>query len=65
MPEYRVYIIGSDGHFYNSVPLECADDTAAKKRAKKLVDGHDVELWQRDRKIATFEHKPKISSECC
>jgi hypothetical protein len=23
---------------------------------KQLVDGHDVELWQRDQKIATFKH---------
>ncbi|WP_375415525.1 hypothetical protein [uncultured Bradyrhizobium sp.] len=60
MPEYRVYLIGSDGHFFNSVALECADDEAASERAKQLVDGHDVELWRRDRKIATFNHKPKM-----
>jgi hypothetical protein len=60
MPEYRVYSVGSDGHFFNSVPLECADDAEATEHAKQLVDGHDVELWQRDRKIARFEHKPKI-----
>jgi hypothetical protein len=60
MPEYRAYIIGTDGHFHNAVPLECADDTEATEQAKQLVDGHDVELWQRARKIATFEHKPKI-----
>jgi hypothetical protein len=29
-------------------------EVAAKERAKQLVDGHNVELWQRDRKIATF-----------
>lgn len=60
MPEYRVYSVGSDGHFFNSVPLECADDAEATEHAKQLVDGHHVELWQRDRKIARFEHKPKI-----
>jgi hypothetical protein len=59
MPEYRAYIIGLDGHFQKSVPLECADDDAAKAQAEQLVDGHDIELWQRDRKIATFERKPK------
>jgi hypothetical protein len=26
----------------------------AIKAAKQLVDGHDVELWQRDRKIERF-----------
>jgi hypothetical protein len=60
MPEYRVYIIGSDGHFHSAVPLECADDDEAMERAEQLVDGHDVELWQRDRKIAKFQHKPKL-----
>ena len=59
MPEYRVYIIGSDGHFFNSVELDCADDSEAMERANNLLI-HDVELWQRDRKIATFSHKPKI-----
>jgi hypothetical protein len=59
MPEYRIYTIGSDGHFFNSTPLECADDTEAMRQAKQLVNGFDVELWQRDRKIARFEHKSK------
>jgi len=30
--------------------------TLRKCVAKQLVDGHDVELWQRDQKIATFKH---------
>jgi hypothetical protein len=60
MPEYRVYVVGSDGCFLSSVPLDCADDDAAMEQAKQLADGHDVELWQRSRKIAVFQHKPKI-----
>jgi hypothetical protein len=62
MPEYRAYLIGADGHFHSSIPLECADDVAASERAKQLVDGHDVELWQRDRKVATFKHEQKMQS---
>lgn len=60
MPEYRVYIVGSDGHFQSSVPLVCADDDEALEHAQQLVDGHDVELWQRARKIARLDHKPTI-----
>jgi len=60
MQEYRVYIIGSDGHFHNSLALECRDDDAAIERAKQFVNGRDVELWQRDRKIARLDHKPKM-----
>ena len=52
-------LIGPDGHFVDSVSLECADDTEATEQAKQLVDGHDVELWQRDRKIAAFDGRPK------
>lgn len=59
MADYRAYIIGSDGHFHKSVPLDCPDDEEAKQQAEQLVDGHDVELWQRDRKIAVFVRKPK------
>jgi hypothetical protein len=44
MPEYRAYVISHGGHFQSSVNLECADDAEASDAAKKLVDGHDVEL---------------------
>jgi hypothetical protein len=59
MPQYCAYIIGSDGEFQNSVPLECADDALSLKKAEQLLDGHHVELWQFTRKIATFDHKPQ------
>jgi hypothetical protein len=57
MVEYRAYIIGSDGHFYRSVALDCADDAEAVERAKQQLDGHDIELWQLDRKVAMLDHK--------
>jgi hypothetical protein len=56
---YRAYIIGWDGHILSAVDLFCADDDAANERAKQLVDGHDVELWQLDRKITVFLSEPK------
>jgi hypothetical protein len=51
MANYRVYVVGSDGHFIDVVALECGDDAEATKRAAQLVDGHDVELWQGARKV--------------
>lgn len=57
MQEYRAYLIGSDGHIRSRVDLMCPDEEAAKKQAKQLVDGHDVELWQSDKLLATFTHK--------
>ena len=60
MVEYRAYLIGVDGHFYRSVPLNCADDAEAVERAKRLLNGHDIELWQLDRKVAMLDHKIPI-----
>ena len=60
MADYRAYLIGSDGHFFDAVHLDCADDVEAMEKAKQLVDGHDIELWQRDRRVAAFDHKPKM-----
>jgi hypothetical protein len=55
MKEYRAYLMGPDGHVQSRVDLVCEnDEEAAKECAELLADGHDVELWQLDRKIATF-----------
>ena len=59
MADYRAYIIGADGHFIRAVEFVCPDDETAKEYARRLVDGHDMELWQGDWHIANFEHKPK------
>jgi len=53
--EYRGYLLKEDGHVIHRLDLLCPDDKAAKVRAKQLVDGHDVELWERARHIATFK----------
>ena len=55
MHAYRAYVIGPDGHIVNRIELACDDDETAKARAKKLVDGHDVELWDGATKIAEFK----------
>jgi hypothetical protein len=45
MAEYRAYTLGSDGHFVGFEALICADDVEAIEKVKRLVDGHDIELW--------------------
>jgi hypothetical protein len=52
--EYRVYLVDSDGHFYDAVHLTCANDAEAMEQAKGLAIGRGVELWQLDRKVAVF-----------
>ncbi len=59
MPDYRAYLVGrDDGRFKKAVDLDCPDDSSAIEQAKQLVDGHDVELWQRDQHITRLE-KPE------
>jgi len=54
MDGFYAYIVDANGHVLRRVDLAFEREDAAKERAKQLVDGHDVELWQLDRKIATF-----------
>ena len=56
MVEYRAYILDHDDHIVRYEPIICTDDEAAIAAAKRLVDGHDVELWQGDRKVAILAH---------
>jgi hypothetical protein len=53
---YHAFVIGPDGHVQMRYDLRCASEEEAKQKAEQLVDGHDIELWQRDKKIATFKH---------
>lgn len=54
---YRAFLISSDHHIVDRVEIEFDGDDTAKERAKRLVDGHDVELWDGTRKIAKFTNK--------
>lgn len=56
-PIYSAYFLDEDGHIQMRVDLVCADIGAAEETAKQLVDGHDVELWDGDRKVATFSRE--------
>jgi hypothetical protein len=62
VPDYRAYIVGIDGAF-NSIRAEFLhnppDDTTAIEAAKQLVEGHDIELWDRDRFVGRFSPEAK------
>ncbi|RZN10370.1 hypothetical protein CWO91_13480 [Bradyrhizobium genosp. SA-3] len=55
MSVYCAYMIGADGHIELRIDLDVRDEAAARERAKQLVDGHAVELWEGATKIETFE----------
>jgi hypothetical protein len=50
--DYRAYILDEKGHIIALRELDAVDDRDAVQQAQSIVDGHDVELWQRDRKIS-------------
>jgi hypothetical protein len=59
MPVYHAYIVGLHGRSIGVVQLDCIDDASAIKSAGRLVDSHDVELWQTDRPVARFDAPSK------
>jgi hypothetical protein len=59
MTHCQVYAIGNDGLLFSAIHLDCPDDKAAIESAKQLINDHDIELWQRDRRIAKFERRPE------
>jgi hypothetical protein len=55
---YRAFEIGEDGHVAGRIDLRyCPNDEAAKRWAKRLVDGKTIEVWDGFRRIARFEPK--------
>jgi hypothetical protein len=59
MPVYRAYIVGLHDRSIGVVQMDCINDDSAIKSAARLVDSHDVELWQMDRPVARFDARSK------
>jgi hypothetical protein len=55
--EYRVYFVGSDGHFVRFAGLSCSDDAEAIKQARRLIEDQDIELWSGERFIIRLPEK--------
>jgi hypothetical protein len=54
MPEYRAYTVGPDGHIIGVEAMVCANDEEAIEWARRLVEGHGVELWSGSRLVIRF-----------
>ena len=55
MRQYRIFILEGGAHLSQPpIEIECKDDGEAVNSAKQLVDGHDIELWEKSRFIARF-----------
>ncbi len=53
-PTYRVILLAGCGTVHGVMPLAADDDEQARHRARRLVDGHAVELWDGLRFIDHF-----------
>jgi hypothetical protein len=49
MPEYRIYFVDPSGRFQGVEIIHCVSDQQAIAKARQYIDGHDLEVWQRDR----------------
>ncbi len=55
VPEYRIFFLDPDSYITQPPQIvECADDQEAIQKAKQFIDGHDIELWEKDRCIVRF-----------
>lgn len=65
MRDYRAYILGIDGHRFVRVKgfsSDLPDDEAALSAAKRLVDGHEIELWDAGRLVARLSPNGELVS---
>jgi hypothetical protein len=53
---YRTFVLDKDHHIMKRHDFEVANDDAALKHARQYVDGHEVEVWQLKRIVATLKH---------
>ena len=51
MPTYRAYLIDKDNRVDSYEPLDAESDEEALETARRLVNGHDVEVWSLDRMV--------------
>jgi hypothetical protein len=55
---YRAYQLNREGKVHRPpYVLDVASDEAALEAARTYLDGHDIEVWQGQRFIATLRHQ--------
>jgi len=59
MPDYRVYVIGRDGHIVDCEVISCDDDQAAVRSAARMLRRDTLELWRMEHQLAEFKPRWK------
>jgi hypothetical protein len=53
MPQYRIYLVDKFGHVIAPPEvLHCDTDEEIIQKAKSMMDGHDIEVWNGPRVVA-------------
>jgi hypothetical protein len=56
MSHYRIYTISSEGSITGPPRVvECNDDLEAVEKAKQVLSGEDIELWQGSRFVVRLD----------
>jgi hypothetical protein len=55
--DYRAYVLDDNDHIIKRYEFVAENDSAALEIASKYVDGHDVELWQRQSFVRRLKHE--------
>jgi hypothetical protein len=58
MPIYRVCFL-EDGVQISrpAVVIDCVNDEVATQKARRLLDGNDIELWRGDHLVTLLAHR--------
>jgi hypothetical protein len=58
MPDYRIYLVTEDNHIASApVKIACDNDLSAIRQSQKLLDRHDIQLWQGRRLVTRLKGK--------
>ena len=58
MPFYRLYTLEAGKHIASPPrEIECETDELAVQRATQLLDGKDIEVWERARLVTRLSSK--------
>jgi hypothetical protein len=56
MPDYRVYVVTDEGRVMGPAEIiTCNTDQEATERARLVVNGHDVELWEGAKRVTRIK----------
>jgi hypothetical protein len=55
MLDYRIYTFTSDNHIADAAVINCETDQEAIEKARQLIEGRDIEVWQRARCLARIK----------